>query len=412
MSAEALVYPFLFLTVFFESFLLVTLLSEPARVSRKRRASTATPKVAVIVPCWNEESTVGGTVESLLALEYPKEKLSIILVDDGSTDRTHEVMSQFSSHPQITVLHKENGGKHTAVNLGIAHAKGADLIGCLDADSFVEPNALREIIACFEDPKVMAATASMSVHQPRTLLQRMQYVEYLLGNALRHIFSAADSIYVTPGPFSFYRPQVFEVLGPFRHAHLTEDMEMALRMQRAGYRIDNAVRARVYTKAPATLGKLVKQRVRWNTGFLRNVLFDYRDLIGSRRHHALGMVILPFSLISVIFAIGLFGKSVVQYGQELFTCVTKVQTVPLAYTLTPDPSFSLFYIPYSTVVILGIMLMLVVVSLIMIGKRLSETSGPLTVNLVLYVLIYGLVSPLWLIRAVADVARGAATAWR
>lgn len=411
MSAEAFTYPFLFLTVFFESFLLVTFLSQPARASRKRRESTDTPTVAVIVPCWNEESTVAGTVESLLALEYPKEKLSIILVDDGSTDRTHTVMSQFAEHSQVTVLHKENGGKHTAVNLGIEHAKGVDLIGCLDADSFVDPQALREIIPCFEDPRVMAATASMSVHQPRTVLQRMQYVEYLLGNALRHIFSAADSIYVTPGPFSFYRPEVFKTLGPFRHAHLTEDMEMALRMQRAGYRISNAVRARVYTKAPATLRKLVKQRVRWNTGFLRNVLFDYRDLVGSRRHHALGMVILPFSLISMVFAIGLFGKSIFQFGQEILSTVTKIQTVPLAYTLTPQP-MSFFYIPYSTAVILGIMLMLVVVSLIVIGKRLSETSGPLTANLVLYVLMYGLVSPLWLIRAVADVARGAANTWR
>lgn len=405
-------YPFLFLTVFFESFLLVTFLSRPARESRKRTESSATPKVAVIVPCWNEESTVGGTVESLLALEYPKEKLSIILVDDGSTDQTYSVMSQFADHPQITVIQKENGGKHTAVNLGIEHAKGADLIGCLDADSFVDQKALREIIACFDEPEIMAATASMSVHEPRTILQRIQYVEYLLGNALRHIFSAADSIYVTPGPFSFYRPQVFDTIGPFRNAHMTEDMEMALRMQRAGYRIGNAVRARVYTKAPATLHKLVKQRVRWNTGFLRNVLFDYRDLIGNRKHNALGMLILPFSLVSVLFAIGLFSKSIVQFGQQILSTVTKIKTVPFSYMFHIEP-VSLFYIPYSTTVILGVMLMLVIVSLIVIGKRLSaEATVPLATNLVLYVVVYGLISPLWLIRSVADVARGAANTWR
>jgi len=401
----------MFLAIFFESFLLVTFLSKPARKSRERSVSTNTPKVAVIVPCWNEETTVASTVESLLALDYPKEKLSIILVDDGSADATYTAMSQFANNPQIILLQKENGGKHTAVNMGIAHAKDAELIGCLDADSFVDPQALREIITCFDDDEIMAVTASMSVYEPRTFLQRMQYIEYLLGNALRHVFSVVNGIYVTPGPFSFYRPQVFQQIGAFRHAHLTEDMEMAFRMQRAGYRIGNAVHAHVYTKAPATFPTLLKQRIRWNTGFLRNVLFEYRDLVGSRRHSALGLLILPFSLISIVFALFMLGSSAVHFVQSTLHTLAITNGVPLEYLLTPN-SFSLFYMPYSVSVILGAILICIIVSFVFIGRRLSETPRILLPNLILYVLIYSFISQLWLVRSVADVARGAINTWR
>ncbi|MDP1689914.1 MAG: glycosyltransferase [bacterium] len=413
MSPEMFAYPFLFLTIFFESFLLITFLSGPSRTSRRRAASNKTPKVAIIVPCWNEELTVASTIESLLALEYPRERLSLILVDDGSTDNTFATMTRFADNPQIKILRKENGGKHTAVNMAITHAGEVELIGCLDADSFVDPQALREIITCFDEADVMAATASMSVYQPRTILQRVQYIEYLLGIAMRHIFSVTNSIYVTPGPFSFYRPQVFKNIGVFTHGHLTEDMEMALRMQRAGYRIENAIRARVYTKAPATLSKLFKQRVRWITGFLRNVLYDYRDLIGSRRHGALGLIVLPVSLISIVFAIGTFSTSVVRSVQDFIHTIGTTSGIPLEYLVMHHSfAFSWFYLPYSITFLLGIVLIAIVFSLIIMGKRISQTPGTLMPDMVFYMIVYSLISPLWLIRSVADVARGAKNTWR
>ena len=112
MNVELFAYPFLFAAIYFEVFLLVTFLSAPAKEVRKRAQSTSTPKVSIIVPCYNEEKTVGGTVESLLALNYPKEKLQIVLVNDGSTDNTAKVMNQYASHPQITVINQTNAGKH------------------------------------------------------------------------------------------------------------------------------------------------------------------------------------------------------------------------------------------------------------------------------------------------------------
>lgn len=134
MSPEILAYPFIFLAIFFESFVLVTLLSKPAREARAREKTGQTPKVAVIVPCRNEGETVAATTESLLKLHYPADKLQIVLVDNGSTDNTPEVMARYNGHPQVKVLHESKPGKHNAVNAGIAAATDAEFIGCLDAD--------------------------------------------------------------------------------------------------------------------------------------------------------------------------------------------------------------------------------------------------------------------------------------
>ncbi len=226
MQVEFIAYPFLFIAIYFEVFLLLTFLGSHGRKSRARALATHTPRVAIIVPCWNEETTIAGTVHSLLSLEYPADRLQIILVDDGSTDGTPEAMRAFENESRVVILRKENGGKHTAINAGIALASEADIIGCLDADSFVAPGALREMIAYFDDPKVAAVTPAMSVFNPTTMLERMQNAEYIFGIGWRHALALVNGIFVTPGPFSMYRKSVVDELGGFRYAHQAEDMEM------------------------------------------------------------------------------------------------------------------------------------------------------------------------------------------
>jgi cellulose synthase/poly-beta-1,6-N-acetylglucosamine synthase-like glycosyltransferase len=411
MSPELLTYPFIFIALYFESFLLVTFLSKPARERRAPAAPVNMPKVAIVVPCWDEETTIAGTMESLFALDYPADKFSIILVDDGSTDGTPAVVDRFADHPQVIALHKENGGKFTAMNLGIEHAKDADVIGFLDADSFVAPDALREIVAAFDEPETMAVTASMSIHKPQTLLQRMQYAEYAFSITLRHAFASINSLYVTPGPFSFYRRSIFGKLGLFKHAYLAEDMEMAMRMQRAGMCIGNALRARVYTKGPSTLPKLITQRVRWTTGFLRNMLFDYHDLIGSQKNAVLGLLVLPLGFTAIAGGIFMFLLSAYQFVTHLAHTLSVMQAAPLAYSFSWRP-FSWFYLPLTVTTLLGLTLAASTVVWMTIGKRLSKTPGHLAMNAILYFLLYGSVAPIWLMFSVKDVALGAHTPWR
>jgi len=411
-GSDVYTYPFLFLALYFESFLLVTFLSKPARIRRlKTSALSAVPTVAIIVPCWNEETTIAGTVESLLALEYPKEKLSLILINDGSTDSTPAVIDRFAEHPQITTIHKENGGKFTAMNIGIEQAKDAELIGFLDADSFVAPDSLREIVAAFDAPDIAAVTASMSIHKPRTIFQRMQYAEYLLSITIRHVLASINGLYVAPGPFSFYRRSIFAEIGLFKHAYLAEDMEMAMRVQRAGLRIGNAIRARVYTKGPPTFTKLLKQRIRWTTGFLRNVFFDYRDLFGTRKNSVLGIFVLPLALISIGSGIFLFMLGIFETTRHGLHALSMAQIVPLSYTFSLHP-FSWFYFPITMMTFLGSALILSVFVWMIIGKRLSKTPGRILPDVVVFILLYGIVAPIWLIRSVSDVALGTRTPWR
>ena len=412
MNPELLAYPFLFIAIYIESFILVTFLSKPAREARTRMNGTATPAVAIIVPCWNEAATVEATCNSVLALQYPKEKLEVILVDDGSTDATPQIMARFADHPQVRIIHKENGGKHTALNAGIASTR-AELVGCLDADSLVEPDALYKIVACFEAPEIVAATAAMSVHKPKNILQHMQNAEYSFGITLRHTFASVNGLYVTPGPFSFYRKEVVEKLGGFRYGHQTEDMEMALRIQQAGYKIDNAPLARVYTKAPGTLAGLIKQRTRWVSGFIRNILGEYRGLIGSRFHGVLGMLVLPTAIAGIASGVMLFALMVFLFVQNTISALELRAGIPLSYAFLPKGGMlDWFYVPASFFLLLVAVVLLASITLIVIGRRISKTPGSLTFGIISYSFLYGMIVPLWLIRATSDVALGKRRGWR
>lgn len=407
---EAVLYVTLFLAIYFQTFALLTFLSKDARLRReKTRLESGFPKVAVIVPCWNEESTIGGTVESLLALDYPQDKLEILLVNDGSTDGTAGVMDQYALHPQVTVVHQENGGKHSAVNLGIA-TTDAEFIGCLDADSFVHPGALKEILPHFDDPKVAAVTASMTVHDPKNLLQKMQYAEYLAGVALRHIFAVVNGLYVTPGPFSFYRKSVFADVGGFAYGHQTEDMEMAMRLQRHGYKIGNAPRAQVFTKAPATVWGLVKQRTRWTSGFMRNS-YDYRDLILNPRYGVLGLLVMPLGVLALAAGIGLFILTLTDLATSIARTISTQGDVPWLHALSL-PTLDWFYVPITEIFLLGVIGVVIVVSIMYIGKHISGAKRPIAFDLVSYILFYSLIAPLWLFRSMRDVAFGYRRAWR
>jgi cellulose synthase/poly-beta-1,6-N-acetylglucosamine synthase-like glycosyltransferase len=355
---------------------------------------------------------VAHTTDSLLALEYPRHKLSVILVDNGSTDNTREVMEQYRTHPQVSVLSVLERGKHHAVNAGIG-ATSAEIIGCLDADSFVECDALHELLSAFHNQKVAAVTAAMSVHKPRTSWQHMQYAEYLFGIASRHTLASINGLYVTPGPFSLYRREIVQGLGGFRFGYQTEDMEMALRLQRHGYWIDNAPRARVYTKAPHTLSKLLKQRTRWISGFLRNILFEYRDLLFSRERGALGFIVLPLALLSIASGVLLFWYWIIATGIDLANAITIRSEVPFTYAYLPQNlSLDWFYLPITIPTVLMATLIPTTIIFMSLGKRISQTPGTLWRGALTYLALYGLVAPWWLMRASRDVALNKKRGWR
>jgi cellulose synthase/poly-beta-1,6-N-acetylglucosamine synthase-like glycosyltransferase len=403
------VYASLFLGLFFEVFLLISFLEQkPAKKTAFKPSYY--PTTTILVPCWNKAKTLGATVESLLALEYPKDKLSILIIDDGSTDGTYEAAQQFAHNPQIKILQKKNeGSKYSALNFGIANSE-SELVGCLDADSFVAPDALLEVIKRFESNlEIMAVTPAMKVHHPKNLLELMQAVEYAFGIFCRKMFDNLSALTVLPGPFSIYKREVFTKIGTFRKAHHTEDMEMAFRMHANGLRIANAHTALVSTKVPTSLGALVRQRIRWSRGFLENAR-DYSYMFFNPRFGHLGFLALPLGfaaflagIYSAVFMVYTFASAAIKNMLDMWFTGIPPQLPNL-------PTFDWFYMDTSMVTFLVFTVLGLTLVAILIGARLAQTRLPVH-SYVSYFAFFGFIAPLWLVRAIWDTVLAKDTGW-
>ena len=408
--SNSILYIFLFLTLYMEVFFLVTFSEERLKMAKKPESEELSfyPSTTIVVPCWNEESTVVKTIHSLLALNYPKDKLNIFIVDDGSTDNTWNVIQQFKDNPQVTLIKKENGGKHTAVNLAIQEST-SDLIGCLDADSFVDKNALREMARAFnEDRDVMAVTPVLIVHEPKTILQKMQETEYFTGAFLKRMLSPLDAINVTPGPFSIFRREVFTKIGLYKKAHNTEDIEIALRMQANHMRIRNVHTAHVYTTAPGTLYKLYRQRLRWAYGTMKNTL-DYRFMLFRREYGILGMITLPLSFFGVFIFLYNFGFIAYYALKTLVDKIIAVSTVGFSSLI---PHLDPFFINTDFMTILSYIFIGMALVIVWNGTRLAVGRFRPTAGVFYFIFLYGIVAPIWFTRAVINVALSRSSGWR
>lgn len=237
-----------------------------------------TPVISIVMPAYNEGEYITESIRCLFGLDYPADKLEIIVVDDGSTDDTGSIAKSLQGGPiSLHVFRKENGGKGAAINYGLKKAKG-EFIVTMDADSYATSNAIRELLPYFEDPEVMAVSPAVRIKPSDSWLKELQRVEYLMILFSRKLLSFIDSVPVTPGPFSMFRAAVFDKIGPFDEHNLVEDQEIALRIQAHHYKIKSSMTADVYTEPPDNIKDLLKQRVRWQKGGFRNY-WRYRKMI-------------------------------------------------------------------------------------------------------------------------------------
>lgn len=412
--SQAILYISLFISLFFEVFILITYFEarEELKFEKKllEKEIRDYPTVAIIVPSYNEEKTVVGTVNSLLALDYPKDRLSLYLIDDGSTDKTLEVMNTFIDNPQIKIFTKQNeGSKYAALNFGLSKIN-ADLVGCLDADSYVAPDALKLMIPFFEDQLTMAVTPSIKIFEPKNILQHIQKMEYTWGIFLRRMLSSMGALYVTPGPFSIFRTRVFRDLGVYKEAHHTEDLEMALRMQKNHYKIVNSVSAHVFTVAPHRLKALYKQRVRWTYGFINNS-FDYRDMYFKKKYGHIGMFILPVATISIFITLYAAISFVIKMLGSLVTAVAKYQAVGFSLHV-PKVAINWFFWNTSTLVVIGIATLSISISLLLLSTKIADEKKMFTKELVYYMTMYIFIVPFWLAKATYSTILGKKITWR
>lgn len=407
-------YTFSFVAMYAQIFFLVTFLEKrkyivhnPAKLDLDYY-----PTVTIAVPCYNEEKTIGKTVESLLFLDYPKDKIKLFLIDDGSKDNTWNIIKEFDNGANILAFKKINGGKHTALNLALEKSD-ADFFGCLDSDSMVHPQALKRILKYFEiDPNTMAVAPSIIVYEPKSFLQKAQSIEYDMAIYTKKMLGFIGGIHVTPGPFSIFRKKVFDDLGPYHKAHNTEDQEIALRMQEHGYKIDHCPDAYVYTIAPDTVPKLYRQRQRWIYGFIKN-LMDYRHLLFRKKYGSVALFTLPSGLLGVIGVIFLMVNVMMNISRFVINKIIEIKAVGFSNFHFTGFSFHFDWFFFNTRAVLWFMIIMYILVLIsiLVGRKLAEGKSGFPISILYYGIVYTVIAPFWMLKAIYNSIISKESSW-
>lgn len=391
-----------FLLLFLAIFWILVLFTE--KEPNHKKSLNKSPVFTAIVPAYNEEEGIKDTLQSLVELEYPSEKKEIIVVNDGSTDRTAELVERFiQEHPavNITLINQKNQGKGKALNAGLVKARG-EFYACLDADSFVGRNALQEMLPYFGDSNVAAVCPLLKVKSPRSVLQKMQWVEYIVNMLYKSLNARLDCVHVTPGPFSVYRTSIIQSLGGYDEKTITEDLEIAIRLQKHHYKIVQTFDAVVETTAPNTWKELFRQRVRWYKGSVDCTL-SYKQLMFNRKYGDFGYIRMPTILLSGMIALVLGGTLLFDLGRKAFHNFQSLQAINFdLFTLLKHFSFNfnLLSLPlfkyFIGITLVGLSFFAMIYSYRLVRERISN-HGRTLVTMAGYLTIYALfISGVWL----------------
>jgi len=321
-------------------------------------SSTLSPTISILAPAFNEESTIEASLRALLALQYPS--LEIIVISDGSKDRTVEVLIErfalvpvktiyeqriktksvrtlyrSSTYPALVVVDKDNGGKADALNVGLSFAKG-ELVCAMDADTLIEADGLQRMVRPFLYATDVVATGGtirvvngsevkfgrvVKTRVPTNALAGMQVVEYLRAFLFGRLgWNRLGGNIIISGAFGLFRRESVLAAGGYLHDTVGEDMELVLRLKRLSYErggpgtiafVPDPV---AWTEVPESLKVLGRQRDRWHRG-LADVLWRHRRMLLNPRYGVTGLVVFPYytfiELLSpVIEAIGLISLAV------------------------------------------------------------------------------------------------------
>jgi len=273
-----------------------------------------TQPVSVIVPAHNERANIEVALRSIVAGDHPVE---VLVVDDGSTDGTGELVESLAL-PGVRVIRRPNGGKPAALNTGIAHASH-DLIVMVDGDTVFAPDTVRLLVQPFADPEVGAVAGNVKIANRDTFLTRLQHIEYVVGfNVDRRVHEITGSMTTVPGAAGAFRRAALLAAGGVSHETLAEDTDLTIAIGRAGWRVVYEERAIAYTEAPTTARQLWQQRFRWTYGTMQ-AIWKHRRAIVQRGaagrvgrfgllHVAAFQILMPVSapLIDIFFVYGLF----------------------------------------------------------------------------------------------------------
>jgi len=348
-----------YLTLFFLSFRKIRDYMRRSRYGEylEINSSDLTPPVSILVPAYNEELTLRDSLESLLQLNYPE--YEIIIVNDGSKDRTLEVLQEHfhlvemtqivryqvptkkikglyrsTLYPNLIVVDKENGGKADALNTGINISSYPYFCG-IDADSLLERDALikamrpfveghDEIVACggiirIANGCIIRNGRVEEVNIPKNILALHQVIEYLRSFLMGRIgMSSLNSLLIISGAFGIFRKRDVILIGGYDTGTVGEDMELVIRLQKHMYETKSNGKVLFvpdpvcWTETPETISVLRKQRTRWALGLIES-MYKHRKIIFNPKYRTMGMFTMPY-----FFLVEMLGPPIELLGLILF----------------------------------------------------------------------------------------------
>lgn len=363
--------------------------------------------VSIVMPCFNEGVHIASALDSLLKMDYPKEMIEIIVVDDKSSDNSAEIIREYArkhKNVRLIVNKRNSGGAAEPTNIGVRAAK-YDYIAVADADSTPERDALRKMIGFLqENNRTVAVTCAVMSKKPDTFIQRLQAIEYAIIAWNRKLLDLIDSVYVTPGPFALYKKKALIEVGLFDTKNMTQDIEIVWRLLAHGYKARMCLATKVYSATPSNFKKWFRQRVRWNIGGTQT-LIKYRKLVF--RKGMLGAFIIPFFTLSLF--LGVIGLGIFSY---LIFRRTAISYLATKYSLYGDASLiylsDLTFSP-SVLNFFGLAMFLAGATFTFIGLGIMDQprlrNGNLF-NILFYMLIYLSVYPFIMITGLVKLIRG------
>jgi cellulose synthase/poly-beta-1,6-N-acetylglucosamine synthase-like glycosyltransferase/peptidoglycan/xylan/chitin deacetylase (PgdA/CDA1 family) len=249
------------------------------------------PSATVLIPAHNEESVIVQTVTSVLLSDW--KDLHIIVVNDGSTDKTGELLdANFSREPRVRIIHQVNRGKAAALNLAMSESD-TEIVVTIDADTEIESDAISKLLRHFSDPRIGAVAGNVKVGNRSRWLTRWQALEYITSqNMEKRAFDLLNCITVVPGALGAWRKQAIEAAGGINADTVAEDADLTIAIRRLGWRVCYEEEAIAWTEAPEKAGQLIRQRFRWTFGTLQ-AFWKHSGTLFRPKYGTLGWVALP-----------------------------------------------------------------------------------------------------------------------
>lgn len=311
------------------------------------------PLVSVIIPAYNEEKVIQNSIRSVSEINYPN--LEILVVDDGSTDNTFVNAKEIEDELHVRVLLKENGGKSSALNLGIEEALG-EYVLCVDADSKLDRDVLLKSLPYFQENEKLAAVAgNVRVGNVKNLLGLFQKLEYIIGlNFHKMAQSALNAVTIIPGPIGVFKKEAIQKVGGYDRAMFAEDCDLTLQLLMYGYDVKYASDVIAVTEVPLKFNDLIKQRYRWSRGtaqaIIKNIKTALKKKGGVRVWSILGYMMLEtifipttnfvFAMSTIVYA--LHFTDVALYG-PFFIGLTLMDAILALYSIITENEIKMLF---------------------------------------------------------------------